>query len=154
MARARTRVFAPDRQKKEKASRFLRLAFIYAGNDLLSHTLSRAVQSALRGLTSVFGMGTGGTPAVRSPTNLQSLVVGSWWSALLANTFSDAKFQRQTFKERENGVSQLNRLGKRCRATSLTTSAFSARSRRSFLILLHPSSGEQKSVIRISPGSD
>jgi hypothetical protein len=39
-----------------------------AGNDLLSHTLSRAVQSALRGLTSVFGMGTGGAPAVRSPT--------------------------------------------------------------------------------------
>src|SRR5437016_12705716 len=128
--------------------------YFYAGDDLRSHTLSRAVQSALRGLTSVFGMGTGGTPAVRSPTNLQSLVVGSWWSALLANTFSVAKFQRQTFKERENGVSQLNRLGKRCRATSLTTSAFSARSRRSFLILLHPSSGEQKSVIRISPGSD
>ena len=39
-----------------------------AGNDLRSHTLSRAVPSALRGLTSVFGMGTGGTPAVRSPT--------------------------------------------------------------------------------------
>jgi hypothetical protein len=39
-----------------------------AGNDLLSHTLSRAVTSAQRGLTSVFGMGTGGTPAVRSPT--------------------------------------------------------------------------------------
>jgi hypothetical protein len=34
----------------------------YAGNDLLSHTLSRAVPSALRGLTSVFGMGTGGPP--------------------------------------------------------------------------------------------
>jgi len=63
---------------------------------------------------------------------LQSLVVGSWSLAFLANTFSVAKFQRQTFKERENGVSQLNRLGKRCRATSLTTSAFSARSRRSF----------------------
>src|SRR5438270_8995376 len=30
--------------------------------------LARAVQSALRGLTSVFGMGTGGSPAVRSPT--------------------------------------------------------------------------------------
>jgi hypothetical protein len=44
------------------------MAFIYAGDDLLSHTLSRAVQSAQRGLTSVFGMGTGGTPAVRSPT--------------------------------------------------------------------------------------
>ncbi len=39
-----------------------------AGNYLLSHTLSRAVQSAQRGLTSVFGMGTGGSPAVRSPT--------------------------------------------------------------------------------------
>ena len=38
--------------------------FFYAGNDLHSHTLSRAVPSALRGLTSVFGMGTGGSPAV------------------------------------------------------------------------------------------
>jgi hypothetical protein len=46
------------------------MAIINAGNDLLSHTLSRAVQSALRGLTSVFGMGTGGTPAVKSPTSL------------------------------------------------------------------------------------
>src|SRR6266550_2689356 len=48
-----------------------------AGNDLRSHTLSRAVPSALRGLTSVFGMGTGGTPAVRSPTTCSS-VVGRW----------------------------------------------------------------------------
>src|SRR5580698_896687 len=31
--------------------------------------LARAVPSALRGLTSVFGMGTGGSPAVRSPTS-------------------------------------------------------------------------------------
>ena len=36
----------------------------YAGDDLRSHTLSRAVPSALRGLTSVFGMGTGVAPAV------------------------------------------------------------------------------------------
>jgi hypothetical protein len=43
-----------------------------AGNYLLSHTLSRAVPSAQRGLTSVFGMGTGGTPAVRSPTSRSS----------------------------------------------------------------------------------
>ena len=54
--------------KRKRLPTFLLIAFIYAGNDLLSHTLSRAVQSALRGLTSVFGMGTGGTPAVRSPT--------------------------------------------------------------------------------------
>ena len=44
-------------------------AFIYVGDDLLSHTLSRAVQSAQRGLTSVFGMGTGVSPAVRSPAS-------------------------------------------------------------------------------------
>ena len=31
------------------------------GNFLLSHTLARAVQSGLRGLTAVFGMGTGGS---------------------------------------------------------------------------------------------
>src|SRR5712692_2552815 len=51
---------------------FSQRPLFYAGNDLLSHTLSRAVQSALRGLTSVFGMGTGGTPAVRSPTSRSS----------------------------------------------------------------------------------
>ncbi len=55
---------AESRAKRKRPSRFLSTAFIYAGNDLLSHTLSRAVQSAQRGLTSVFGMGTGGSPAV------------------------------------------------------------------------------------------
>ena len=54
--------------KRKRPPTFLLIAFIYAGNDLRSHTLSRAVPSALRGLTSVFGMGTGGSPAVRSPT--------------------------------------------------------------------------------------
>ena len=39
-------------------------------DDLLSHALSHAVQSALRGLTSVFGMGTGVAPAVKSPASL------------------------------------------------------------------------------------
>ena len=34
------------------------------GSDLRSHTVTRAVSSALRGLTSVFGMGTGVAPAV------------------------------------------------------------------------------------------
>jgi hypothetical protein len=54
--------------ERKRPRSFLNVAFIYAGNYLLSHTLSRAVPSAQRGLTSVFGMGTGGTPAVRSPT--------------------------------------------------------------------------------------
>jgi hypothetical protein len=37
------------------------------GGFLVSHTLARAVQSGLRGLTSVFGMGTGGTLSLWSP---------------------------------------------------------------------------------------
>ncbi len=37
---------------------------IYPGGDLRSHTVTRAVSSARRGLTSVFGMGTGVTLAV------------------------------------------------------------------------------------------
>ena len=45
-------------------------AVIYVGDDLLSHALSRTVQSALRGLTSVFGMGTGISHAVKSPASL------------------------------------------------------------------------------------
>src|SRR5258706_16401083 len=62
-----TALSAPHEQRKRPRS-FLNVAFIYAGNYLLSHTLSHAVPSAQRGLTSVFGMGTGGTPAVKSPT--------------------------------------------------------------------------------------
>ena len=60
-------VLAPDdktKSKRKRPPRFLLMAVIYVGDDLLSHTLSRAVQSALRGLTSVFGMGTGVSPAV------------------------------------------------------------------------------------------
>ncbi len=36
---------------------------IIPGGDLLSHTATHAVPSAQRGLTSVFGMGTGVTPS-------------------------------------------------------------------------------------------
>src|SRR5579862_773250 len=39
----------------------------YPGSDLRSHTVTRAVSSAQRGLTSVFGMGTGVTPAIWPP---------------------------------------------------------------------------------------
>jgi hypothetical protein len=64
--------FVRVRCNRKRPRCFRNVAFINAGNDLLSHTLSRAVQSALRGLTSVFGMGTGGSPAVRSPTTCSS----------------------------------------------------------------------------------
>jgi hypothetical protein len=39
------------------------------GNVLLSHTVAHAVPSALKGLTSVFGMGTGISPSPWSPRN-------------------------------------------------------------------------------------
>ena len=39
------------------------------GSDLLSHTVTRAVPSAVEGLTSVFGMGTGVTPLLSPPGN-------------------------------------------------------------------------------------
>ena len=38
-----------------------------SGIDLLSHTVSHVVPSALRGLTSLFGMGRGVTPAIKIP---------------------------------------------------------------------------------------
>src|SRR2546429_9062264 len=61
--------------KKEKAACYEQAAFTYAGNYLLSHTPARAVQSAQWGLTSVFGMGTGVTPTVLSPTSCSRLPV-------------------------------------------------------------------------------
>ncbi len=39
------------------------------GSDLLSHTVARAVPSAVEGLTTVFGMGTGVTPLLSPPGN-------------------------------------------------------------------------------------
>src|SRR6478752_2220771 len=79
--KTRTGVSAPHKSGKRKRPRSVKnVAFINAGDDLLSHTLSRTVQSALRGLTSVFGMGTGGTPAVRSPQidPRYARAIGSW----------------------------------------------------------------------------
>jgi hypothetical protein len=39
----------------------------YPGSDLLSHAVTSAVPSALEGLTSVFGMGTGVAPPASPP---------------------------------------------------------------------------------------
>ena len=41
----------------------------YSGDDLLSHTVSRAVPSAQVGLTSEFGMGSGVAPPAMPPEN-------------------------------------------------------------------------------------
>jgi hypothetical protein len=54
---------------KQKSPRLLAGFCLKPGNFLLSHTLAHAVPSGLRGLTSVFGMGTGGSPSLWSPRN-------------------------------------------------------------------------------------
>ena len=49
------------REQKENTQHLLGVFFLESGNDLLSRAVSSQVPSALKGLTSVFGMGTGGT---------------------------------------------------------------------------------------------
>ncbi len=44
------------------------------GGDLLSHTVTRAVPSALKDLTSVFGMGTGVPPPVIPPKTVNLFI--------------------------------------------------------------------------------
>jgi hypothetical protein len=43
------------------------------GNALLSHTVTHAVPSAMKSLTSVFGMGTGVSSSLKSPGNFFSV---------------------------------------------------------------------------------
>jgi hypothetical protein len=53
---------------------FSKIAYVKLNNPgdfLLSHAATRAVPSAPRGLTSVFGMGTGVTLSTESPENLK-----------------------------------------------------------------------------------
>ena len=58
------RLYRPYRLEKTPAQRCCAGVFEgMAGDGLLSHTLSSAVPSALQGLTTVFGMGTGVAPA-------------------------------------------------------------------------------------------
>jgi hypothetical protein len=54
-------------RRNKKALRCRRAFVFKPGDFLLSHIVAYAVPSGLRGLTSVFGMGTGGSPSLRSP---------------------------------------------------------------------------------------
>ena len=47
-----------------------------SGGVLLSHAVARAVPSGLRGLTTVFGMGTGVTPSLEPPESRGLNIVG------------------------------------------------------------------------------
>lgn len=60
-----------DNHKTEKPDSIKNQAFEKTpGNDLLSHTVTRIVPSALRGLSALFGMGRGISPAALSPEKL------------------------------------------------------------------------------------
>ena len=80
--RLRRNVHHRGEAKSEKPA-VSRGLFIIPGNDLLSRTVTSTVPSALRGLTAVFGMGTGVSPSVESPENLISgaaLNTGLGWT--------------------------------------------------------------------------
>ena len=62
-----------DFPEKSGTEVFLRFP-LESGDDLLSRAVSSQVPSALRGLTSVFGMGTGGSLLPLSPEILYSVV--------------------------------------------------------------------------------
>jgi hypothetical protein len=63
-------VILPLVHRKSEGPTVARGAFIFSGSDLLSQTVTRQVPSAQRGLTSVFGMGTGVSLSVRPPEKL------------------------------------------------------------------------------------
>ena len=75
------------------------------GNFLLSHTLARAVQSGLRGLTAVFGMGTGGSLSLWSPRRSGLNIDGPRFDRTL---YVNSKFYGQAERAISNG--QLNAL--------------------------------------------
>ena len=59
------RRYSPHHDKKEAPQ--LRCFYMESGSDLSSRAVSSQVLSALKGLTAVFGMGTGGTPSSLPP---------------------------------------------------------------------------------------
>jgi hypothetical protein len=59
------------------------------GDVLLSHTVTRAVPSALRGLTAVFGMGTGVALSLWSPGKIQLNSRDRRTSSVLLNDFNE-----------------------------------------------------------------
>ena len=61
----------------QKNSALSGVYIVESGGDLLSRTVTSQVPSALKGLTSVFGMGTGGTPSSLPPEMVSYLFCAS-----------------------------------------------------------------------------
>ncbi len=98
----RRSVQPPPYKKKPETGSCLGL-LINPGGDLLSHTVTRAVPSAVEGLTTVFGMGTGVTPLLSPPET---------WGSSLRSTASvkERKSRCQTPDIRRASGRQLNTL--------------------------------------------
>ena len=75
--------FLTAEHKKKEKYYYLSSLFV-TGDDLLSRVVSNQVPSALKGLTSVFGMRTGGSPSPLSP---------EWLNVLLAHSQLHSKVQ-------------------------------------------------------------
>ena len=61
-------------RSRKKQSTFVNCFSLKTGNDLFSQAVSRQVSSALKSLTSVFGMGTGGSSSPLSPDFILSFL--------------------------------------------------------------------------------
>ena len=79
------------------------------GNDLLSHLVPQAVPSALKGLTSVFGMGTGVSPSSWLPGKLLTLLhsekvfLTNWGQAPINGNFALNKLCGQASRSISTG---------------------------------------------------
>ena len=61
-------------RSRKKQSTFVNCFSLKTGNDLFSQAVSRQVSSALKSLTAVFGMGTGGSSSPLSPDFILSFL--------------------------------------------------------------------------------
>src|SRR5207302_250012 len=82
-----------DSPLKEMAGESVRSppAHITPGGDLLSRAVARAVPSALKGLTTVFGMGTGVTPPASPPRNLANGGKAAPYNTAMARAFGSRR---------------------------------------------------------------
>ena len=77
-----------NQTKARQTILFSGLVFNNPGGFLLSHTVARAVPSAPRGLTSVFGMGTGVTLSTQPPENLSKKTIFDLGTLIFVNRWS------------------------------------------------------------------
>jgi hypothetical protein len=89
-------------RKGQHPLRYRPFGVINPGGDLRSHTVTSAVSSAQRGLTSVFGMGTGVTPAAWPPGKWK-LELRKWKLEFDELKEANRKFRKHYMPKRNDG---------------------------------------------------